>query len=233
MAANPRFAASAIGGMCERGDFPRENCPEIGVQTAIGRARQKNNGGEPPVRRQRDRGNVCKGGFPQGELSRARRSDGDWPSAPKKQWRRTPGLPPARSGKCVKGGILPFHKTVTTNRNSPKCASGARGSFDARARSGESGPPTPASPLRGLRAALAALRKTGAKRRAVRERGLNASCLHNPKPLETVPPLPSRLVGGRRRLADRAKNNGGEPPVRRPPDRGESVKGGIPPFHNQ
>ena len=28
----------------------------------------------------------------------------------------------------------------------------------------------------------------------------------------------------------RQKNNGGEPPVRRPPDRGESVKGGTPPF---
>ena len=58
MAANFRFAASAIGGMGARGDFPRENCPESGVQTALGRARQKNNGGEPPVRRQRDRGNV-------------------------------------------------------------------------------------------------------------------------------------------------------------------------------
>ena len=39
---------------------------------------------------------------------------------------------PAFSGECVKGGILPFHKTVTTNRNSPKRAEGARGSCDSR-----------------------------------------------------------------------------------------------------
>ena len=38
---------------------------------------------------------------------------------------------------------------------------------------------------------------------------------------------------GRRRIAERENNNGGEPPVRRPRDRGESVKGGHPPFHKK
>ena len=46
------------------------------------------------------------------------------------------GFRAAARCRCVKGGILPFHKTVTTNRNSPKCASGARGSFDCGARAG-------------------------------------------------------------------------------------------------
>ena len=49
-------------------------------------------------------------------------------------------------GESVKGGLPPpFHKSTTTNRNSPKRAEGAQGSFDS-----------------------------GAKRRAVRERGLNS-----------------------------------------------------------
>ena len=70
---------------------------------------------------------------------------------------------PTFSGECVKGGILPFHKTVTTNRNSPKRAEGAQGSFDS-----------------------------GAKRRAVRERGLNSFPLNNPNWSSDVPPLPNR-----------------------------------------
>ena len=40
---------------------------------------------------------------------------------------------PRDRGESVKGGLpSPFHKKVTTNRNSPKRAEGARGSFDSR-----------------------------------------------------------------------------------------------------
>ena len=40
---------------------------------------------------------------------------------------------PRDRGESVKGGLPPpFHKKVTTNRNSPKRAEGARGSFDSR-----------------------------------------------------------------------------------------------------
>ena len=48
---------------------------------------------------------------------------------------------PARSGESVKGGILPFHKNVTTNRNSPPRAEGGQGSFDCR-REAPGGPGT-------------------------------------------------------------------------------------------
>ena len=66
-------------------------------------------------------------------------------------------------GESVKGGHPPFHKSTTTNRNSPKRAEGAQGSFDS-----------------------------GAKRRAVRERGLNSFPLNNPNWSSDVPPLPNR-----------------------------------------
>ena len=67
-------------------------------------------------------------------------------------------------GESVKGGLPPpFHKSTTTNRNSPKRAEGAQGSFDS-----------------------------GAKRRAVRERGLNSFPLNNPLWSSDVPPLPNR-----------------------------------------
>ena len=59
----------------------------------------------------------------------------------KNKWQRTSGSLPTISGESVKGGILPFHKTVMTNRNSPPRAEGAQGSFDCR-REAPGGPRT-------------------------------------------------------------------------------------------
>ena len=56
---------------------------------------------------------------------------GAWPTAQKTDGSELRSLP-AFSGECVKGGILPFHKKVTTHRNLPPRAEGAQGSFDAR-----------------------------------------------------------------------------------------------------
>ena len=58
----------------------------------------------------------------------------------KNKWQRTSGSLPAISGESVKGGILPFHKTVMTNRNSPPRAEGAQGSFDCRREAGRADP---------------------------------------------------------------------------------------------
>ena len=85
---------------------------------------------------------------------------------------------PAFSGECVKGGILPFHKKVTTNRNSPKRAEGAQGSFDS-----------------------------GAKRRAVPGRGLNSNRNYDRKLFQIKAPSGDRSglgVAQRRRRRFRA-----------------------------
>ena len=120
----------------------------------------------------------------------------------------------ASSGESVKGGILPFHKSTMTNRNSPPRAAGAQGSFDSRreAPGGSGG-------------------------------GLNALPLDHPNQSSDVPPGPldpdrrsetgapsgpraSRVVAYCRvRKKQMAANSV------RCASSGESVKGGILPFH--
>ena len=74
------------------------------------------------------------------QLAKGRRSrayapssvDGAWPSAQKLMAANSVRCPQVR-GESVKGGLSPpFHKKVTTNRNSPPRAAGAQGSFDCR-----------------------------------------------------------------------------------------------------
>ena len=101
--------------------------------------------------------------------------------------------PPDR-GESVKGGLPPpVHKNATTNRNSPKCASGARGSCDSRARSGwESGPPTPTPPAPG--SPCGSRRTPETRREAPGGSGGGRSCNQAPPrtPNGTDAPLPDR-----------------------------------------
>ena len=127
---------------------------------------------------------------------------------------------PRDRGESVKGGHPPFHKKTTSNRNSPKPhAEGVQGScvrFPSQAAG--SRVPRPLL-LRGLRAALAALRKRGAERTAPSPWSLFAASLSSSAPHQ------GGALGEQKLMAANY--------VRCPRDRGESVKGGHPPFHKK
>ena len=123
----------------------------------------------------------------------------------------------------------PFHNRTAQNRNSPKCAAGARGSFDSRARSGwKPGSPAPTTPAPGP--ACGSRRTCGAPARSAGRTREGASVLVFVAPPRNIPATaPSRV-----RVVRGAEHRGagletGVPSPRRHSG-GECERGACPPF---